>query len=183
MDNGSELTGAGQVRVAFGGADEWSHKNELAATNQERQREFANLVSDDERKKLENLNFSLKTEEQKETGAATGEQIATGLTPETRIETQAEKGGETEIRAIEKAVAGSNSLTMNTEQKEMLESVLRTGLPVAKDRDGLEPEYIAEVERIGRDKSPRNKVKNASKLAARILKERYGRTVGDGNNS
>lgn len=70
------------------------------------------------------------------------------------------------------------SETLRTDKKE---DILGTDLPKAKDIDGLEPEFVKAVDSVIAIKDPVNKYKGMRVLKARFLKDRYGRTLGQGN--
>ena len=70
------------------------------------------------------------------------------------------------------------SETLRTDKKE---DVLGTDLPKAKDIDGLEPEFVKAVESVIDIKDPVNKYKKMRELRAKLLLDRYGRVLGQGN--
>lgn len=70
------------------------------------------------------------------------------------------------------------SETLRTDKKE---DVFGTDLPNAKDIDGLEPEFVKAVDSVIAIKDPVNKYKGMRDLKRRFLKDRYGRTLGQGN--
>lgn len=59
--------------------------------------------------------------------------------------------------------------------------VLGTDLPKAKDIDGLEPELIKAVDSVINIKDPVSKYKKMRGLKAKLLLDRYGRILGQGN--
>ena len=59
--------------------------------------------------------------------------------------------------------------------------VMGTDLPKAKDMDGLEPEFIKAVDQVIKMKNPVEKYKKKRELAAKLLLDRYGRILGQGN--
>ena len=59
--------------------------------------------------------------------------------------------------------------------------VLGTDLPKAKDMDGLEPEFVKAVSEVMKIKDPNEKYKRKRELAAKLLLDRYGRVLGQGN--
>ena len=72
-------------------------------------------------------------------------------------------------------------VTTDVLQPEKKGEVLGTDLPKAKDIDGLEPELIKAVDSVIAIKDPVNKYKGWRVLKKRFLKDRYGRTLGQGN--
>ena len=59
--------------------------------------------------------------------------------------------------------------------------MLGTDLPKAKDIDGLEPELIKAVDSVINIKDPVSKYKKMRELKAKLLLDRYGRILGQGN--
>lgn len=72
-------------------------------------------------------------------------------------------------------------VTTDVLQPEKKGEVLGTDLPKAKDIDGLEPELIKAVDSVIAIKDPVNKYKGWRDLKVQFLKNRYGRTLGQGN--
>lgn len=72
-------------------------------------------------------------------------------------------------------------VTTDVLQPEKKGEVLGTDLPKAKDIDGLEPELIKAVDSVIAIKDPVNKYKGWRDLKVQFLKDRYGRTLGQGN--
>ena len=66
-------------------------------------------------------------------------------------------------------------------QPEKKGEVLGTDLPKAKDIDGLEPELIKAVDSVIDIKDPVTKYKKMRELKAKLLLDRYGRVLGQGN--
>ena len=54
-------------------------------------------------------------------------------------------------------------------------------MPKAKDIDGLEPELIKAVDSVIDIKDPVTKYKKMRELKAKLLLDRYGRVLGQGN--
>lgn len=59
--------------------------------------------------------------------------------------------------------------------------IVGTDLPKAKDMDGLEPEFIKAVSETMKIKDPNEKYRKKRELAAKLLLDRYGRVLGQGN--
>lgn len=59
--------------------------------------------------------------------------------------------------------------------------LIGTDLPKARDRDGLEEEFLKEVEKIKKIKSPTMQYRQEKMLSKKLLKDRYGRTPGQEN--
>ena len=59
--------------------------------------------------------------------------------------------------------------------------IVGTDLPKAKDMDGLEPEFIKAVSETMKIKNPNEKYRKKRELAAKLLLDRYGRVLGQGN--
>lgn len=59
--------------------------------------------------------------------------------------------------------------------------LLGTDLPKAKDIDGLEPEFIKAVDQVIKMKDPEEKYRKKRELSAKLLLDRYGRILGQGN--
>lgn len=72
-------------------------------------------------------------------------------------------------------------VTTNVLQSEKKGEVLGTDLPKAKDIDGLEPELIKAVDSVIDIKDPVTKYKKMRELKAKLLLDRYGRVLGQGN--
>lgn len=72
-------------------------------------------------------------------------------------------------------------VTTDVLQPEKKGEVLGTDLPKAKDIDGLEPELIKAVDSVIAIKDPVNKYKKMRELKAKLLLDRYGRVLGQGN--
>lgn len=72
-------------------------------------------------------------------------------------------------------------VTTNVLRPEKKGEVLGTDLPKAKDIDGLEPELIKAVDSVIDIKDPVNKYKKMRELKAKLLLDRYGRVLGQGN--
>lgn len=72
-------------------------------------------------------------------------------------------------------------VTTNVLQSEKKGEVLGTDLPKAKDIDGLEPELIKVVDSVIDIKDPVTKYKKMRELKAKLLLDRYGRVLGQGN--
>ncbi len=70
------------------------------------------------------------------------------------------------------------SETLRTDKKE---DILGTDLPKAKDIDGLEPEFVKAVDSVIAIKDPVNKYKKMRELRDNLLRDRYGRILGQGN--
>lgn len=60
--------------------------------------------------------------------------------------------------------------------------VMGTDLPKAKDMDGLEPEFVKAVDQVVKIRNPGEKYKKKRELAAKLLLDRYGRVLGQGND-
>ena len=72
-------------------------------------------------------------------------------------------------------------VTTDVLQPEKKGEVLGTDLPKAKDIDGLEPELIKAVDSVIDIKDPVTKYKKMRELKAKLLLDRYGRVLGQGN--
>ncbi len=72
-------------------------------------------------------------------------------------------------------------VTTDVLQSEKKGGVLGTDLPRAKDIDGLEPELIKAVDSVIDIKDPVTKYKKMRELKAKLLLDRYGRVLGQGN--
>lgn len=72
-------------------------------------------------------------------------------------------------------------VTTDVLQSEKKGEVLGTDLPKAKDIDGLEPELIKAVDSVIDIKDPVTKYKKMRELKAKLLLDRYGRVLGQGN--
>ena len=72
-------------------------------------------------------------------------------------------------------------VTTDVLQLEKKGEVLGTDLPKAKDIDGLEPELIKAVDSVIDIKDPVSKYKKMRELKAKLLLDRYGRVLGQGN--
>ncbi len=59
--------------------------------------------------------------------------------------------------------------------------VVGTDLPKARDMDGLEPEFMRAVSEAIKIKDPNEKYRKKRELAAKLLLDRYGRVLGQGN--
>lgn len=59
--------------------------------------------------------------------------------------------------------------------------IVGTDLPKAKDMDGLEPEFIKAVIEAMKIKDPNKKYRKKRELTDKILLDRYGRVIGQGN--
>ena len=68
------------------------------------------------------------------------------------------------------------NMTFNDEGK-----VVGTDLPKARDMDGLEPEFMRAVSEAIKIKDPNEKYRKKRELAAKLLLDRYGRVLGQGN--
>lgn len=72
-------------------------------------------------------------------------------------------------------------VTTDTFSVNKKDEVLGTDLPKAKDIDGLEPELIKAVDSVINIKDPVSKYKKMRELKAKLLLDRYGRILGQGN--
>ena len=72
-------------------------------------------------------------------------------------------------------------VTTDVLQPEKKGEVLGTDLPKAKDIDGLEPELIKAADSVIDIKDPVTKYKKMRELKAKLLLDRYGRVLGQGN--
>lgn len=72
-------------------------------------------------------------------------------------------------------------VTTDTFSVNKKDGVLGTDLPKAKDIDGLEPELIKAVDSVINIKDPVSKYKKMRELKAKLLLDRYGRILGQGN--
>lgn len=59
--------------------------------------------------------------------------------------------------------------------------IVGTDLPKAKDMDGLEPEFIKAVIEAMKIKDPNKKYRKKRELTDKLLLDRYGRVIGQGN--
>lgn len=59
--------------------------------------------------------------------------------------------------------------------------IVGTDLPKAKDMDGLEPEFIKAVIEAMKIKDPNEKYRKMRELVDKLLLDRYGRVIGQGN--
>lgn len=83
---------------------------------------------------------------------------------------------ETEIQTSLGEVVTIGNITYDEKGK-----VMGTDLPKAKDMDGLEPEFIKAVDQVVRIRNPGEKYRKKRELAAKLLLDRYGRVLGQGN--
>lgn len=150
------------------------HQENIFKVSAERQKQIAETVESDSKAKLESWgtgNFEEKNKAETESFEALGSAGNENKENET-------------IKPDESAVYDGQLEEEALKSEEKLESrvdEVGASLPKAKDRDGLEAEYETEVERVMKFKSPREKVLGAWKLTKKLLRERYGREVGDGN--
>ena len=72
-------------------------------------------------------------------------------------------------------------VTLETLRTDKKEDILGTDLPKAKDIDGLEPEFVKAVDSVIAIKDPVNKYKKMRELRDNLLRDRYGRILGQGN--
>ena len=72
-------------------------------------------------------------------------------------------------------------VTLETLRTDKKEDILGTDLPKAKDIDGLEPEFVKAVDSVIAIKDPVNKYKKMRELRDNLLRDKYGRILGQGN--
>lgn len=59
--------------------------------------------------------------------------------------------------------------------------VIGTDLPKARDMDGLEPEFMRAINEAIKIKDPNEKYRKMRELVDKLLLDRYGRVIGQGN--
>lgn len=146
----------------------------VSGANIERQKQIAEAIEPDSKVRLESW-MAENTKEKSETGAELFENSVIELSENKENEAVKPEEPTAQTEQIK------NEILASEEKTELRTDEVGTGLPKAKDRDGLESEYETEVERVMKFKSPREKVLGAWKLTKKLLRERYGREVGDGN--
>lgn len=146
----------------------------ISGANIERQKQIAEAIESDSKLRLESWGAE-NTKEESEAGAELFE--SSGIEISENKENEVVKLEEPRVQTEQI----KDEILASEEKTKLRTDEVGAGLPKAKDRDGLESEYETEVERVMKFKSPREKVLGAWKLTKKLLRERYGREVGDGN--
>ena len=110
------------------------------------------------------------------------ESVNSQIEQEKKLETEraeAELGEEFSDEGVPKSDLGK-IVTVGTRTFED-GKLIGTDLPKARDRDGLEEEFLKEVEKIKKIKSPTMQYRQERMLSANFINDRYGRILGQEN--